>query len=324
MKNLIKKAQTFSKRFGLLPKGSKIVAGVSGGPDSVCLLSVLNELKEKYNLEIMVAHFNYGLRGKDSDNDEKFTRELAKKLGLKIIVKRGRKFGADDSNLENKLRNARYKFFEEVRKNNKFDLIAVGHQRDDQAETLLMRILRGAGLQGLSGMRPKTGKIIRPLLEVNRKDILKYLDENDLDYRIDKTNRETDFFRNKIRLKLLPYLEKEYNPSIRNLLAKMAGNFADDYDFINRKAREAMKESCLLENDNVRIDVKKIKEMHPALQKQVLRQAILQIKDNLKNVESSHIEEILKIAKSDKGKKQRTEFKGLKVMRKGDIIQISV
>ncbi len=143
-------------------------------------------------------------------------------------------------------------------------------------------------------------------------------------YRIDKTNREIDFFRNKIRLELLPYLEKKYNPSIKNLLAKTTGNLADDYDFINWKAQEVMIENCLFENDNVRIDVKKIKEMHPALQKQVLRQAILQIKGNLKDVESSHIEEILKIVKSNKGKNQRVGFKGLKVMRKGDIIQISV
>lgn len=329
MNSFIKKIQTFSNRFDLLGKGSKIIVGVSGGPDSVCLLDVLNKLKSKYNLKIIIAHVNYGLRGKDSDGDEKFVGGLAEKYGLEIQVLNIKKNTSllregGRSPRENDMRDIRFYFFEKIRSENNFDVIAVAHNQDDQAETVLMRIIRGAGLQGLGSIRPKNGKIIRPLLKTSRKDILEYLKRNNLNYRIDKTNEDTKFSRNQVRHELIPFLEKEYNPVIKETLANAAGNISDDYDFISKKAKAKMDKICAVSENRVEIRISDIKELHFALQRQVIRLAILEAKKNLRDVENSHIEEIFKIIKSEKGKSQKVEFKGLKVVRKGDSIQISI
>lgn len=319
----IKRIRSFSKRFDLLKDGAKIVVGVSGGPDSVCLLDILVSLKKRYNFELLIAHINYGLRGLDSDGDEIFVRKLAEKYDLRIFVldaKRESKFEQS----ENSLRNIRYEFFEKTRKEFGFDAIAVAHNKDDQAETILMRLIRGAGLLGLGSMRPRNGIIIRPLLETSRKEIIEYLKVNKLKYKIDKTNKESNFLRNKIRNKLIPYLEKNYNLSIRETLSGAVGNIADDYDFINKESLRIAGKICNFKGNKVEFSVGKIKELHPAIQKQVLRQAILGIKKNLNNVDNSHIEELLKIVLSKKGKTQKVNFRGLKAERKGDKLSIVI
>jgi tRNA(Ile)-lysidine synthase len=322
--SFIKKIQTFSKRFDLWKEGSKIVVGVSGGPDSVCLLGVLNKLKEKYNLDILVAHVNYGLRGDESIEDEKFTEELVKKLGLKIEKLNLNSLKIDNSNLESELRDIRYNFFKKIRKENNFDVIAVAHNQDDQAETVLMRMIRGAGLQGLGSIRPRNEKIIRPLLKTSRKEIINYLKEGNLDYRIDSTNEDIKFFRNKIRHNLIPYLEEEYNPVIKETLSGVAESIVDDYDFINKNTEKVIYKVCTIAENKAEISVQGIKKLHPALQRQVLRQSIFKIKKSLIDVQNSHIEEILKIIKSQKGKSQKLSFKGLKLVRKGDKITIVI
>lgn len=324
MNSFIKKIQTFSNRFDLWKDGSKIVVGVSGGPDSVCLLDILNKLKDKYNFELIIAHVNYGLRGRESDEDEKFVDNLAEKYGLKIEKLKLKDLNIDDSNLENELRNTRFDFFEKLRKENNFDLIAVAHNQDDQAETLLMRLIRGSGLQGLASIRPRNGKVIRPLLNTSKKEILKYLKENDLEYRTDSTNKDTKFFRNKIRHKLIPYLEENYNPSIKETLAGSANGISDDYAFIKYEASEIFDKLCKIDENTAKIDINEMLKVHLSLQKQVIRIAISKTKGNLKNVENSHIEEILKIAKSKKNKAQKLKLKKLKVTRKGDKIIIVV
>ncbi|HFC76610.1 MAG TPA: tRNA lysidine(34) synthetase TilS [Candidatus Moranbacteria bacterium] len=324
MKSLIKKIQTFSKRFSLLEKGAKIIIGVSGGPDSVCLLGILNDLKVKYNFDLLVVHINYGLREKDSDKDEEFVRNLADKLNLELVILKVDNFRMSDSNLEKKLRNIRYDFFEKVRKNKKFDLIAVAHNRNDQAETILMRLLRGAGLQGLKSMSPKNRKIIRPLLKTSRKEILNYLEENNLKYRIDKSNKDTKFFRNKIRQQLIPYLEKEYNPAIKKTLAKSTENISDDYDFISLEAMKRQnKLSLTKEKNKIEFDIFEFRKEHSAMQRQILRQLILEIRGDLDNIQNAHIEEVLKIIISKKNKRQIKEFADLKIERKGGRIQVS-
>ncbi len=318
MSALTKKVQSFIKRFDLLEEDSGIVLGVSGGPDSICLLDIFCDLRKKYNLKIIVAHINYNLRGKASEKDRDFVKELAKKYGLKFALLEVDNMKMDDADLENKLRKIRYDFFEKIRREEKMNLIAVAHHKDDQAETVLMRILRGSGLQGLGSIRPKSGKIIRPLLRVSKKEIFDYLSENDLAYRLDESNKDTKFFRNKIRWELLPYLEKNYNPSVRNVLANLAESVADDYDFISQSASEKSKDILLMRDAGAQICVSKIKKEHPAMQRQILRQSIIGVKKNLTDIQSSAVEELLKIINSFKGKNQIKEFAGLKVVRKGD------
>lgn len=314
MKNLVKTIQNTIFQQALFARGAKIVVGVSGGPDSTCLLDVLKKLESKYDLQLLIAHVNYGLREKDSDKDEKFVRNLAQKNNLKIEVLQVKV--SSKQNLENNLRDIRYDFFEKIRKENKFDLIAVAHNSDDQVETYLMRIIRGAGLQGLSAMRYKNNRIIRPLLNVSRKEILEHLAKTERTYRTDRTNAENLFLRNKIRNKLIPYLEKNFNPSIRKTIFDSTVSIAEDFSFINEMAEKAYRK-------NKDLSAKKIMTLLPALQKRVLLQAIAEKKQGCKDIELPHIEEILKAIRSTKNKNQTVSFQGLKMTRKGDKVTMS-
>jgi tRNA(Ile)-lysidine synthase len=313
-KNLIKTIQNTIFQNNLLEKNYKIVVGVSGGPDSVCLLDVLTKLQKKYFLELIIAHVNYGLRGSDSNRDEKFVRGLAEKYDLEIAVLKPQIKAKN--NLENALRDIRYDFFEKVRKENGFDSIAVAHNLNDQVETFLMRLIRGSGLSGLAGMKFQNGKIIRPLLATSRKEILEYLKKNNLKYRIDKTNSQDLFLRNKIRNKLIPYLENEFNPNISETLFLAAESVGEDYDFILNSTNKYKNKKSF--------SISEVAKLHPAIQKALIRQAIAEIKKNLKNISSAHIEEVLKIIQSTKNKKQVVLFEGLKIMRSGDRLTISL
>jgi len=311
MRSFIKKIQNTIFQQRLFKRDAKVVLAVSGGPDSVCLLDVFAKLTPKYDLELLIAHVNYGLRGKDSDKDEKFVRRLAKKHRIKINILKVTRIKPS----ENELRNIRYNFFEKVRKENNFDLIAVAHNMDDQVETFLMRLIRGSGLSGLSAMKHKAGTIIRPLLGISRKEILEYLNRTNRTYRTDRTNKQNLFLRNKIRNELVPYLEKNYNPKIRQTIFDATASIADDYSFLTEYAGKLIKNQKTL-------SVKKLLELHPALQKRLLLKYIAAKKFNLKDIESSHIEEILKALKSTKGKRQIVIFKGLKLTRVGDRVII--
>ncbi|MCD6149393.1 tRNA lysidine(34) synthetase TilS [bacterium] len=347
---MVKKIQSFSGRYGLWEEGSRIIVGVSGGPDSACLLDILVKLAPKYNFKLYIAHVNYGLRGKDSDRDEEFVRELAGKyeLGVSVlsiaknkIYENAKVFQIPPNppfpkgeNLENWLREIRYDFFEKIRKRKKYNLIAVAHNRDDQAETVLMRVLRGAGLQGLAVMRPKTPHpsplpkgegeniIIRPLLNTSRKEILEYLKENKLKYQTDITNKDIKISRNKIRHRLIPYLEKNYNPNIKKTLANMSLIVADDYDCLSANGKRMIKQINATKTDKIIFSAGKFQKLHPAMQRQVLRQMIFQIRADLTDIETCHIEEIIKIIESKKSKIQRIEFKGLKIEKKGDKVSV--
>jgi len=275
MKNLIKKFQNTSHQYNLWKKRDKIVVACSGGPDSTCLLDIFDRLAPKYELELIVAHVNHGLRGKDSEKDAEFVRKLAGRHSLKYVeIKPKLK---KKGNLENQLREIRYDFFEKIRTKNNFDYIAVGHTLNDQAETYLMRIIRGAGLAGLSAMKNKTGCIIRPLLGITKKEILEYLCQTNQAYRIDRTNKEVPYLRNKIRQELIPLLEKKYNPNIKKVLYESSLTVADDYDLINTLVDKYQ--------SNANLSVKKILKLHPALQKRVIFKAIESVRLDLKDIE---------------------------------------
>jgi len=276
---------------------------------------VLAKIAPKYSLELIVAHVNYGLRGKDSDKDEEFVRGLAEKHNLEIaILQEPSSWNSKSSALqpsENNLREIRYNFFEEVRQENNFDLIAVAHNADDQVETFLMRVIRGSGLAGLSAMKYKSGKIIRPLLGISREEILKYLKSHKLKYRTDKTNAESLFFRNKIRNGLIPYLEKNFNPQLRKTILGAVGSIAEDADLLEKISNEYFKKKKELRASEILV-------LHPALQRRIILKAIEKAKKDLKDIDTAHVEEILKALKSTKGKRQTVMFKGLKLTRIGD------
>ena len=319
MANLVKKIQNYAFQNNLWEKDSKIILGVSGGPDSVFLLDFFSKLKKKYNLELYIAHVNYSLRGKDSKRDELFVRELGKKYDVEVNVLRPKK-SEYEGNLENSLRKIRYDYFEKMRQKFGFDLIAVAHNQDDQAETVLMRIIRGSGLNGLSAMKAKSGKIIRPILQISKADILAYNKQNKLEYRTDKSNSNTKFARNKIRHMLLPYLEKNFNPGIKKTLSEWSFVVADDYDFVDKNAERFAESIC--KNKCGHFSAKKIMTLHPAMQRQVLRNIFLKLKNNVVDIENKQIEEMLKVIKSAKSKTQKAVIGGLNILKKGDKVEI--
>lgn len=313
MKNFLKKFREDSFRQELWNKGDKLVLGVSGGPDSTCLMEAFWALKKKYNLELLVAHVNYGLRGKESDRDEKFVLELAKKMKLEAIVFKPRV--KKKGNLEESLREIRYAYFEKIRKERKFDWIGVGHNRDDQVETFLQRLLRGAGMAGLRGMKFKNGRIIRPLLGFSRQEILEYLQTKKINYRTDQTNKKAVFFRNRIRQKLIPFLENNFNPNFRKTVFRTSLSLAEDYAFMESLIPETEKEEKVLR-------IKKFLALPPALQKRFLLKLFEKKRGNLKDITTGHLEEFLKLLKSAKSKNQKIRFQGLKIERKGDKVTI--
>jgi len=203
-----------NKKYNLIENNDIIVVGFSGGPDSVFLVEMLKKLKNFINFNIYLVHINHLLRGEDADSDENFSFEYAKKNNLEIFIKRipvkeiAKKVG---KTLEEVGREERYNFFSEIYEKVGANKIATAHNKDDQIETFLFRLIRGTSLQGLEGIKIKNNNIIRPISEIYKKDILEYLNKNEIQYRIDKTNFENEFTRNSIRLDLIPFIEKRYN-----------------------------------------------------------------------------------------------------------------
>jgi tRNA(Ile)-lysidine synthase len=229
------------QRSGLFRAGQRVGAAVSGGADSVALLRLLLELREEFGVVLSIVHFNHGLRGKDSEKDETFVAGLAEKHGLTLHVGRGdvgKKAKREKANLEDAARRARYAFFRRLTEGGLVDVVATAHTADDQAETVLAHVLRGTGLAGLAGIHPKTSDgIIRPLLNVRRGDLRKYLRAKKQKWREDKTNRDTSRQRARMRKKLLPLLEKQFNPKTVEHLGMLAQLAREDETYLSFAAR---------------------------------------------------------------------------------------
>ena len=211
---LFREILNINKKYNLIENNDIIVVGFSGGPDSVFLVEMLKKLQDFINFKIYLVHINHLLRGEDADSDEKFSFEYAKKNNLGIFIKRipvkeiAKELG---KTLEEVGREERYRFFSEIYEKVGANKIATAHNKDDQIETFLFRLTRGTSLQGLEGIKVKINNIIRPISEIYKKDILEYLNKNEIQYKIDKTNFENEFTRNSIRLDLIPFIEERYN-----------------------------------------------------------------------------------------------------------------
>ena len=211
---LFREILNINKKYNLIENDDIIVVGFSGGPDSVFLVEMLKKLQCFFNFKIYLVHINHLLRGEDADSDENFSFEYAKKNNLEIFIKRipvkeiAKEIG---KTLEEVGREERYKFFSEIYEKVGANKIATAHNKDDQIETFLFRLTRGTSLEGLEGIKTKNNNIIRPISEIYKKDILEYLNKNEIQYKIDKTNFENEFTRNSIRLDLIPFIEERYN-----------------------------------------------------------------------------------------------------------------
>lgn len=278
------------KKFKLIESGDRIVVGVSGGADSVCLLFILNSLKDEFKFKLYVAHLDHMLR-EESNQDASFVKKLAKKLQLPVFISKVNLNKVESGSIEEIARIERLKFFNSVAKKVKTKKIALAHNSDDQAETILMRIIRGTGLYGLIGILPRREingiTVIRPLIEISRKEIEAFLAENKVSYRTDKTNSEDIYARNKIRNKLLPLLEKDYNKNIRGVLSNLAQTASNDYDFILEESEKFIGKNLKF------IDLIRFRKLHPALQSNVLRLFISRCQGNTRRLTVVHINEIL-------------------------------
>jgi len=301
-KSIIGKVERVIRENKLILPNEKIAVAVSGGADSVCLLSILNILKDKFSFQLSACHFNHRLRGEESDRDEAFVKKFCKEKGIELLCE-----GAPEKNLfknEAEARAVRYAFFEQVLRGEKADKIAIAHNQNDLAETLLFRFVRGSGLAGLAGMSLCSGKYIRPLLQIDRLEIEDFLKKEALPFCFDSTNEDTKFARNYLRQIALPALSKQ-NPSLSQTLAFSATIFADDYDYLSKVAREELVKLTINQNEReVVLDRDRWLLLHPALQRLVLRLAIANV-DQLLDITILQLEEVIKLIENNVGRKKK-------------------
>lgn len=317
-----KKARNTIEKFHMFPQYAKIVVGLSGGLDSVALLHVLCGWKETFGWEITAVHIHHGIRGEDADKDQKFAEDLCEKLGVPCIVRKydvkaeakKRKLGEEEMG-----RLLRYGAFQEIA--GEKGLIAVAHHQKDQAETVLMRLCRGTGLTGLSGMAPVRGNICRPLLFCSREEIEAYGKENNLTWREDATNQEEKYTRNKLRLRALPVLE-EINPKAVAHIAETAELLALEEDFLETQASACYGAARL---DSARGEVclkrRQLLEMHPVMRKRVLRKAMAEFLQ--RDVSQIQIEALEDLLQKETGK-SRDFLEGIHAENRYDALVLSL
>ncbi|PIS07381.1 tRNA lysidine(34) synthetase TilS [Candidatus Berkelbacteria bacterium CG10_big_fil_rev_8_21_14_0_10_43_13] len=284
----------------LILSGEKIAVAVSGGADSICLLSVLLELKDKLGIQISAVHFNHRLRGSESDMDEKFVADFCRERGIDCIVDRAKKINSYKS--EDEARIARYAFFQNLLAGERADKVAIAHNQNDQAETVLLRLIRGSGFSGLKAIPRVREKFIRPLLTISRPEIEKYLADRNIRFRTDDSNSDIIYSRNYIRHQILPQISK-INPNVVATLAGSAEIFADDYNYLEETARATLT-TLRSENrsDLVTLDHKSWQALPLALQRLTLRLSVAEISD-LTDITFKQIDEVMAVLRRGRGKK---------------------
>lgn len=313
--NLLQQVAATISRYNMLEPDSAVIVAVSGGPDSVCLLHALRELKIRI---AGIAHVNHKLRGEDSEADERFVAELAGRLGLPF-----HSIAAPCSagNLEQTARRARAAFFNNLLSRGLAQKIALGHTRDDQAETVLFRMLRGSGLAGLAGILPVTAEgVIRPLIGVTRDDVEAFLRERRIPWREDASNREPRFSRNRIRRDLLPRLKEEWNPRLAEVLAHMADLAYEEEHWWAAAVAGLARQALTVSPGAVEVRTEDLDRLPRAIARRLIRHAIRQTRGSLRGVQFSHIESVLELP--DSGGK--VELPGIQAIRSLGWLRLAV
>ncbi len=297
---MIREVKETIKKYELIKKGEGLIVGVSGGADSICLLHILHTLKECMQIELTAVHINHMLRAGEALEDERYVERICAVLDIRLeIVRIDIKKSAQKQkiSLEEAGREERYKTFNLMADRYGAGRIAVAHNKNDQAETVLMNIIRGSGLNGLQGMEYKRGAVIRPLLGVERSAIEGYCKKHNLNPRIDSSNLESIYTRNRVRLDLIPYIDHLFKTNITNSINKMARLIKDDNFFIEQQIDQIYNEAKL-DGDGVGIslDIKVLKKHPIAAAKRIIRNAIGGTKGDLKGIGSKHIESVVELA----------------------------
>jgi len=314
------KVKDFIQRHRLVLCGQVVVVGVSGGADSVCLLDVLVRWQKALDIKLHIAHLNHQLRGAEAESDAEYVANLASKLGIPATIGKCDvpAYRAEKNcSVEEAARELRYDFLTGVATDVGASRIAIGHTRDDHVETILMHILRGAGTSGLRGLKPcspvpcESHKlsaigyrilVIRPLLGITREETIGYCQEHQLKPRVDSSNLSLSFFRNRLRLELLPLL-REYNPNVDEALLRLAEIAGDDVSFLEQQAFQLWDKVARQEGDVVYLDKRKTCSLPVALQRQLIRLAVDRVLGDIRDVEANHIEAIRSLLIKQVGKR---------------------
>ena len=319
MYRLIIKVTETIKKFSMLKEGDKIILAVSGGPDSICLLDILNRIKDELKISLVIAHVNHGIRGKEADREASFVSHKSSQLGIPFeqrTVSVPEIAKAKGLSVEQAGRIERYQFFQELLKIYQAQKIALGHHADDQVETLLMRLIRGSGLRGLAGIPAKRDVFIRPLIECTSQEIEEYCLLNNLPYCIDSTNREPSYLRNKIRLELIPFLNQKFQPTIAKNLLQLQAIIRDELDFWEEITEQYYQKVLQKELPNqVILSNQLLSKWPPGIQRAVIRRALKCLTDYLEDIQFNHIESIRLMCLKEEGEKYLDLPGGLRVRK---------
>ncbi len=310
---MISKVRDYTKKHHMINQGDRIVVGVSGGADSVCLLYVLWRLCDELGFSIIVVHVNHGIRGEAADCDEQYVKELCLRLSIPFypfhvdVRSMAKKQGLSE---EEAGRNARYQAFTQICKETQCNKIAVAHNKNDNAETILFHLFRGAGMKGLSGIEPKRNLkvdgwnvlLIRPLLHIERYEIENYLLKEGITYRTDATNLTEDYSRNKIRNVILSYAVKEINAAAISHINESASKIGEALEFIDSFVALLFLQVVRQEQDSYFINIEALEKEAKVIQKGLLRKVMEQLSGHLKDLEAKHLEAVLELTGKQVGK----------------------
>lgn len=316
-----KKVLETIKKYNLIENGDKLVLAVSGGPDSITMLDILNEIKNEkiIDFEISVAHINHMIR-EEAKSDELYVKNYCEEKNIDFYSKsidvlklaNNNKTGTEEMG-----RIVRYKFFDEVLEKTGSNKVSIAHNKNDKAETMIMNILRGSGISGLKGIEPKRGKYIRPLIECERYEIENYCKEKNLNPRIDKTNFDNTYTRNKIRNIVIPYIKQEFNPNIINTLSRLSELVVEEDDYIENKVKEVYETLLIKENKKeIILDLKKFNEEEKVIKSRIVLYTITRLLGNCQGIGKVHIEDIIKLCSNNIGNKFLTPNKNIKILVK--------
>lgn len=310
------------KKYNLIEEGDKIILGVSGGPDSISMLDILNKIRNEklIKFDIVVAHINHMIR-EEAIDDEKYVQQYCEKENIECYTKRidvqkianNNKMGTEEAG-----RKVRYDFFEEILQKTNSNKIGIAHNKNDKIETIIMHVLRGSGISGLKGIEPiRDKKYIRPLIECERTEIEEYCEQYKLEPRIDKTNFENEYTRNKIRNIVIPYVKQEFNPNIIETINRLSQVITEENDYIDKIVQEIYNK-ILIEKTEKQI-VLKLKEFNE--QEIVIKNRLILLTTKLlmgssQGIEKIHIKDIIKLCNNNIGNKFLTPNKNLKILIK--------
>ena len=318
--DLIKKIKKNISANSLINEKDRILVGLSGGPDSIFLLYILHNY---FNNQLIIAHINHKLRGVDSDLDEKFVRTISQKLKIPLYVIREdiRKLSNENKkSIEEVGREVRFSFFDKILKVENFNKIALGHNLDDNVETILINFIKGSGTKGLIGIPEKRDNIIHPIINIKKEEILKFLEENKIEYRVDKTNFEIDFLRNKVRNYLLPIIEKEFNKNFKEKILSLSNILKVEDRFLDNLVENIKNDLMEFENDFIKIDLKKFQKLDLSLKRRLIRKAIDYFNRDLREYPLEHIDKVISLENKKTGKEIELPFNLIAVKDKNKII----